>query len=61
MANTTAAVTASANGLTTSMYNEKPPNDGHRKNLLSTAYKHIGIDVIRDAKGTVWLTQDFSS
>ncbi|GAA2366503.1 hypothetical protein GCM10010170_065390 [Dactylosporangium salmoneum] len=24
-------------------------------------YPHIGIDVIRDASGTVWLTQDFSN
>jgi uncharacterized protein YkwD len=59
--NTTAAVVNAAEGLTTSMYNEKPPDDGHRRNLLSTSYHHIGIDVIRDSKGTVWLTQDFSS
>ncbi|MGI5247353.1 CAP domain-containing protein [Dactylosporangium sp. CA-139066] len=61
VANTTAAITASANGLTTSMYNETPPNDGHRKNLLSSTYTHVGIDVIRDSSGTVWLTQDFSN
>jgi len=61
VSNTPAAITASANGLTTSMYNEKPPNDGHRKNLLSSTYTHVGIDVIRDSSGTVWLTQDFSN
>jgi uncharacterized protein YkwD len=61
VSNTTAAITASANGMTTGMYNEKPPNDGHRKNLLSSTYTHIGIDVVRDGSGTVWLTQDFSN
>jgi len=43
------------------MYNEKPPNDGHRKNILSSGFTMIGIDVIRDDKGIVWLTQDFAS
>ena len=48
-------------GLTQSMLDEKPPNDGHRLNILSTSYTHIGIAVIRDSStGTVWLTQDFS-
>jgi uncharacterized protein YkwD len=43
------------------MFDEKPPNDGHRRNQLSKTFTHIGIDVIRDSKGTVWLTQDFSN
>lgn len=43
------------------MLDEKPPNDGHRANILSTSYTHIGISVIRDSSGTVWLTQDFSN
>ncbi len=47
-------------GLTRSMLAEKPPNDGHRANILSTTYTHIGISVVQDASGTVWLTQDFS-
>jgi uncharacterized protein YkwD len=59
--NTTAEIVKAAKGLTTSMYNETPPDDGHRRNLLSTSFHHIGIDVIRDASGKVWLTQDFSS
>jgi uncharacterized protein YkwD len=59
--NTTSAIVAAAEGLTTSMYNEKPPDDGHRRNLLSTSFHHIGIDVIRDSSGKVWITQDFSS
>ena len=49
-----------AKGLTMAMYNEKPPGDGHRKNILSSGFNRIGIDVMRDAKGTVWLTQDFA-
>ncbi|MEU9123495.1 sigma-70 family RNA polymerase sigma factor [Streptomyces sp. NPDC048506] len=53
-------IAAAAVGLTQSMLNEQPPNDGHRRNILSTAFRHVGIGVHRDAKGTVWLTQDFS-
>jgi uncharacterized protein YkwD len=42
------------------MYNEKPPNDGHRRNILSTKYVDVGIDVINDsAHGRVWLVTDF--
>jgi uncharacterized protein YkwD len=59
--NTTAELIKAAEGLTTAMYNETPPDDGHRKNLLSTSFHHVGIDVIRDSSGKVWLTQDFSS
>jgi uncharacterized protein YkwD len=59
--NTTSALISAAEGLTTSMYNEKPPDDGHRLNLLSTSFHHVGIDVVRDSSGTVWLTQDFSN
>ena len=43
------------------MLNEKPPDDGHRKNILSSSFTHIGIAVFRDSSGTVWLTQDFSN
>lgn len=57
---TAAGRVAAAEGITTAMYNEKPPNDGHRQNLLSTRFHHIGIDVVRTSSGTVWLTQDFS-
>src|SRR2546421_1599270 len=60
-ANTQAAILGAAKGLTMSMYNEKPPNDGHRKNILSSGFTMVGIDVIRDDKGLVWLTQDFAS
>lgn len=55
------AIAQMATGLTQSMLAEKPPDDGHRMNILSSAFAHIGIAVYRDSSGTVWLTQDFSS
>ena len=61
VANTTAAIAQMAVGLTQSMLNEKPPDDGHRRNILSSSFTHIGIAVFRDSRGTVWLTQDFSN
>ena len=57
----TAAIAAAAVGLTQAMLNEQPPDDGHRLNILSTAFAHIGIEVYRSGSGTVWLTQDFSN
>jgi uncharacterized protein YkwD len=54
-----AQIIKAANGLTDSMLAEKPPNDGHRKNLLNTGFKRIGLSVVRDSKGITWLTQDF--
>ena len=48
-------------GLTQSMLNEQPPDDGHRLNIQSSTFTHIGIAVYRDGAGTVWLTQDFSN
>ncbi len=53
-------IAAMAVQLTQGMLNEQPPNDGHRRNILSSGFTHIGIAVHRDAQGTVWLTQDFS-
>ncbi|WP_310728459.1 sigma-70 family RNA polymerase sigma factor [Streptomyces sp. N2A] len=53
-------IASAAVGLTQDMLNEKPPNDGHRQNILSPTFHHVGIGVHRDANGTVWLTQDFS-
>jgi uncharacterized protein YkwD len=42
------------------MYNEKPPNDGHRENILNKSFVEVGIDVINDsAHGKVWLVTDF--
>jgi uncharacterized protein YkwD len=54
-----ADVIKAANGLCDSMLAEVPPNDGHRKNLLNSGFKRIGLSVVRDAKGITWLTQDF--
>ncbi|SHM87747.1 CAP domain-containing protein [Cryptosporangium aurantiacum] len=48
-------------GLTNSMLAEVPPDDGHRKNILNPELSRIGIDVIREADGTVWLTHDFAN
>jgi uncharacterized protein YkwD len=61
VASTSAAIAQMAVGLTQSMLNEKPPDDGHRMNILSSSSTHIGIAVYRDSSGTVWLTQDFSN
>jgi uncharacterized protein YkwD len=44
------------------MYNEKPPDDGHRLNILSTHFHNVGVDVYMDQKHhKVWLTTDFGS
>ena len=55
------AIAHTAMELTSAMLNERPPDDGHRKNILSSAFHHIGIAIFRDRHGTVWLTQDFSN
>ncbi|MCC9307945.1 CAP domain-containing protein [Kitasatospora sp. RB6PN24] len=57
---TTDAMAAMAVGLTNDMLAEQPPNDGHRRNILNPAFHHIGIELLRDSSGTVWMTQDFS-
>jgi uncharacterized protein YkwD len=57
----TSAIVGAANGLTDSMLAEVPPEDGHRRNLLSKSFKRIGLSVVRDGKGLVWMTQDFTS
>ena len=61
VAGTEAAIAQLAVGLTQSMLAEKPPDDGHRRSILSSAFTHIGIAVYRDSSGTVWLTQDFAN
>jgi uncharacterized protein YkwD len=44
------------------MYNETPPNDGHRRNILDTHYVDVGIDIYFDhVHNKMWLTQDFGS
>jgi uncharacterized protein YkwD len=54
-----AAIVGAANGLTDSMLAEVAPNDGHRRNLLNSGFKYIGLAVVRDGNGLVWMTQDF--
>jgi uncharacterized protein YkwD len=61
VADTTTAITQIVVTLTQDMLNEQPPDDGHRLNILSTSFTHIGIAVHRSSSGTVWLTQDFSN
>ena len=61
MPDTAAAMAQMAVTLTQDMLNEQPPDDGHRLNILSSTFQHIGIYVLRDASGTVWMTQDFSN
>jgi uncharacterized protein YkwD len=61
VADTAAAITQMALTLTQDMLGEKPPDDGHRLNLLNPAFHHIGVAIYRDSSGTVWLTQDFSN
>jgi uncharacterized protein YkwD len=61
VAGDTAAIAQMAVSLTQGMLNEKPPDDGHRRNILSSSFTHIGIAVFRGSAGTVWLTQDFSN
>ena len=55
------AIAQMAMDLTRAMLNERPPDDGHRKNILSSSFHHIGIAIFRDRHGTVWMTQDFSN
>jgi uncharacterized protein YkwD len=42
------------------MYHERPPNDGHRQNILNRHFRNVGVDVYIDrAHHKVWLTTDF--
>jgi uncharacterized protein YkwD len=43
------------------MLNERPPNDGHRRNLLSTSFHRVGIGIYIDSKGIIWVTEDFTN
>ncbi|HUL28200.1 MAG TPA: CAP domain-containing protein [Streptosporangiaceae bacterium] len=61
VASSSAAITQLAVALTRSMLDEQPPDDGHRQNILSKKFHHIGIAITRDSHGTVWMTQDFSN
>ncbi|MEI6221865.1 MAG: CAP domain-containing protein [bacterium] len=40
------------------LFNETPPNDAHRKNILDKRFTNVGIGVY-DYNGKLWITQDF--
>ena len=61
VSDTVSAIAQMAVTLTQDMLNEKPPDDGHRLNILSSSFTHVGIAVTIDGSGTVWMTQDFSN
>jgi uncharacterized protein YkwD len=61
VADTTAAISQMAVTLTNDMLAEQPPDDGHRLNILSSSFTHVGITVSVDGSGTVWMTQDFAN
>ena len=43
-------------------FNETPPNDGHRQNILNSSFHQIGIGcMLNNATGVYWWTQDFGS
>jgi uncharacterized protein YkwD len=43
------------------MYNEVAPYDVHRRNILSTTYRDIGIDIVMDsAHHKAWITEVFA-
>jgi uncharacterized protein YkwD len=44
-----------------SMMGEKPPDDGHRQNLLSKNFHRVGISIYIDKKNMLWLTEDFAN
>ena len=42
-------------------YNEQPPNDIHRRNILNSNFNMEGIGVAQGGDGRIYITQDFSS
>lgn len=58
---TTNTTSAGAQGLQTQMYNEVPPDDGHRQNILSRSVTQVGVAVLVDSRGKLWLTTDFGA
>lgn len=55
-----AALIRAANDMTDRMLGETPPDDGHRRNLLDANLARCGLALLRDARGTAWMTQDFT-
>ncbi|MER7581121.1 CAP domain-containing protein, partial [Kitasatospora sp. NPDC097691] len=40
-------------------FNETPPNDGHRRNILNCNFKLVGVGIAQASDGTRYYTQDF--
>jgi len=55
------AWTAIKHNIEQGMLNEQPPDDGHRKNLLSSLFHQIGVGIYIDAEGIIWVTEDFTN
>ena len=58
---TTNTTTTGPTAIQKAFYNEVAPNDGHRRNILSTATTQVGISVYVDTRGKLWVTQDFGA
>jgi hypothetical protein len=44
------------------MYQEIAPNDSHRRAILSTTYRDVGVDIVMDgAHHKAWITEDFAA
>ncbi len=47
--------------LEAAMVDERPPDDGHRQNILSRDADSVGVDVLFDTvHHRLWLTEDFA-
>jgi len=58
---TTEMDVAGALGLHQDMMNEKPPDDGHRQNILTSQGNVLGVDIVLDTRhNRIWLTEDFA-
>jgi uncharacterized protein YkwD len=55
------ASVAFGESLESEMYNEPPNQPNHRANILSTSAHSVGVDVITDGSGKMWITCDFGS
>jgi uncharacterized protein YkwD len=55
------AWTAIKQNIEQGMLNEQPPDDGHRQNLLSSLFHQVGVGIYIDARGIIWVTEDFTN
>jgi uncharacterized protein YkwD len=59
-ANTDASKVQNGNGLTDLMLGEGP-GGGHYENLMSKGFTRVGLSVVLDGSGKLWLSQDFAN